>query len=79
MTSLRLILEELEALQLGENLMVHRWSLMCTNHIDMTAYTPAFFNQVGYPHIYMWSAAQLGLVMYYTMEQCWQDGYPSMY
>ena len=25
------------------------------------------------------SAAQLGLVMYHTMEQCQQDGHPSMY
>ena len=23
--------------------------------------------------------AQLGLVTYHTMEQCWQDGHPSMY
>ena len=27
----------------------------------------------------LWSAAQLGLVMYHTMEQCWQDTHPSMY
>ena len=24
-------------------------------------------------------SAQLGLVMYHTIEQCWQDGHPSMY
>ena len=24
----------------------------------------------------LWSAAQLGLVTYHTMEQCWQDGHP---
>ena len=76
MTSL--ILEELETPQLGVNLMAHRWSLMCTNHIDMTAHTPAFLlSQV--PLVYMWSAAQLGLVMYHTMEQWQQDGHPSMY
>ena len=78
-THLSLVLEELEALWLGTNPMVHRWSLMCTNHIDMTAHTPAFFTKSGTAHIYMWSAAQLGLVMYHTMEQCWQDGHPSMY
>ena len=38
-----LTLEELETLWLGVNLMVNRWCLMCTNHIDMTAHTPAFF------------------------------------
>ena len=53
MTSLSLILEELGALQLGTNLMVHRLSLMCTNHIDMTAHTPAFFTEAGSTHIYV--------------------------
>ena len=37
-----LTLEELETLWLGMNLTVHRWSLMSTCHIDMTAHTPAF-------------------------------------
>ena len=78
MTSLSLILEELEALWLGINLMVHRWSLMCSNHKNMTAHTPAFLPS-WVPLVYMWSAAQLGLVMYNTMEQCWQDSHPSMY
>ena len=53
MTSLSLILEELEALWLGANLMVHRWSLMCTNHIDMTAHTHAFYTKLGTTHIYV--------------------------
>ena len=53
MTSLSLILEELEALWLGVNLMVHRWSLMCANHIDMTAHTPAFFTKLGTFCIYV--------------------------
>ena len=58
MTSLSLILEELEALWLGVNLMVHRWSLMCTNHIDITAHTPAFFTELGTTPIYVeWSTA----------------------
>ena len=78
MASLSLILEELEALWLGTNLTVHRWSLMCTNHIDMTEHTLAFLpSQV--PLIYMWSTAQLGLVKNHTMQQCQQDGHPSMY
>ena len=42
MTSLYLTLEEIETLWLGRNLTVHRWSLMYTNHIDMTAYNPPF-------------------------------------
>ena len=37
-----LTLEKLETLWLHMNLMVHRWSLMFTGHIDMTAHTPAF-------------------------------------
>ena len=53
MIRLRLILEELEALWLGANPTVHRWSLMCTNHIDMTAHTPAFFTELGTTHIYV--------------------------
>ena len=61
-----LTLEELETLWFGMNPMVHRWSLMCTNHIDMTAHTPAFLpSQV--PLIYMCSAAQLGIVTYHTL------------
>ena len=52
MTSFSLILEELEAL-LGVNLMVHRWPLMCTNHIGMTAHTPAFFTESGTTGIYV--------------------------
>ena len=78
MTSLSLILKELEALWLGVNLMVHRQSLMCANHIDMTAHVPVFLTSWE-PLIYMWSAAQLGLVTCHTMEQCQQDGHPSMY
>ena len=77
-TCLSLVLEELEALWWGMNPMVHRWSLMCANHIDMIAHTPAFLLS-WVPLVYMWSAAQLGLVMYHTMEQSWQDGHPSMY
>ena len=54
MTSLSLIYwEELEALWLGMNPMVHRWSLMCTNHTDMTAHTPAFFTKLGTTCIYV--------------------------
>ena len=53
MTSLSLILQELEVLWLGTNLTVHRWSLMWTNHIDMTAHTPAFFTKLGTTRIYM--------------------------
>ena len=52
-TCLGLVLEELEALWLGTNLMVHRWSLMCANHIDMIAHTPAFFTELGTTHIYV--------------------------
>ena len=78
MTSLSLILEELEALWLGANLTVHWWSLMCANHTDMTAHTPAFLLSCV-PLVYMWSAVQLGPVMYHTMEQCQQDGHPPMY
>ena len=37
----------------GHILMVHTYSLMCTNHIDMTAHTPAFFNKSGTTHIYV--------------------------
>ena len=77
-THLSLVLEGLEALWLGTNLMVHKWSLMCTNHIDMIAHTPAFLTS-WVPLIYMWSVAQLGLVTYHTMEQCQQDSHPSMY
>ena len=33
--------------------MVHMCSLMCTNHIDMTAHTPASFTQSGTTCIYM--------------------------
>ena len=32
----------------GMNLTVHRWSLMCTNHIDMTAHTLCYVS----PHIH---------------------------
>ena len=32
---------------------VHRWSLMCANHIDMIAHTPAFFTESGTIHIYV--------------------------
>ena len=53
MTSLSLILEELEALLLGANLTVQRWSLMCINHIDMAAHTPAIFTKLGTTHIYV--------------------------
>ena len=53
MTSFSLTLEELEALWLGVNPTVHRWSLMCTNHIDITAHTPAFFTESGTTHIYV--------------------------
>ena len=78
MTNLSLILEEVEALWLGTNLTVHRWSLMCTNHIDMTANTPDFFTELGTTCIYVeWSTA--GLVTCHTMEQCQQDDHPSMY
>ena len=52
-TCLSLVLEELEALWLGMNPTVHRWSLMCANHIGMIAHTPAFFYQVGY-HSYIY-------------------------
>ena len=45
--------------------MVHTCSLMCINHIDMTAHTSAFLLS-WVPLIYMWSAAQLGMVMYHT-------------
>ena len=49
----------------GHILTVHTCSLMCTNHIDTTAYTPAFLlSQV--PLVYMWSTAQLGIVSYHT-------------
>ena len=51
---------------LGVNLTVHRWSLMCTNHTDMTAHSPAFLPS-WVPFIYMWSAAQLGIVTYHTL------------
>ena len=78
-THLSLVLKELEALWLGMNPTVHRWSLMCANHIDMIAHTPACFTELGTTCIYMWSTAQLGLVTYHTMEQCWQDVHPSMY
>ena len=37
----------------GHILMVHTCSLMCTNHIDMTAHTPAFFPELGTAHIYV--------------------------
>ena len=53
MTSLSLILEELEALWLGMNLIVHRQSLMCTNDIDMTAHSSAFFTKLGTTYIYV--------------------------
>ena len=33
--------------------MVHTCSLMCTNHIDMTAHTQAFFTKSGTTHIYV--------------------------
>ena len=52
MTSFSFILDTLEALQLGTNLIVHRWSLMCTNHIDVTAHIPAFFTKLATTHIY---------------------------
>ena len=69
MANFSLIPEDLEALQLCMNLTVHMWSLMCTNYIDMTAHTLAFLpNWV--PLVYMWSAAQLGLVAYHTMKKC---------
>ena len=38
----------------GHILMVHTYSLMFTNHIDMTAHTPAFLPS-WVPLIYMWS------------------------
>ena len=53
MTSLTLILEELKALWLDTNPTVHRWSLMSTNHIDMTAHTPVFFTKLSTTHIYV--------------------------
>ena len=37
----------------GHNLMFHTCSLMCTNHMDMTAHTPAVFTKSGTTHIYM--------------------------
>ena len=52
-TCLSLVLEGLEALWLSVNLMVHRWSLMCTNHTDMIAHTPAFFTKLGTTCIYL--------------------------
>ena len=63
----------------GHILTVHTCSLICTNHIDMAAHTPAFILLSWVPLIYMWSAAQLGIVMYHTLEQCPQDCHPSMY
>ena len=53
MTSFSLIPETLEALWLGMNPMVHRWSLMCTNHIEMAAHTPVFFTKSGTTHLYV--------------------------
>ena len=35
------------------NLTVCRWSLMCTNHTDMIANTPAFFTELGTTRIYV--------------------------
>ena len=37
----------------GHILIVHTCSLMCTNHIDMTAHTPAFFTKLGTTCIYV--------------------------
>ena len=48
--------------------MIHTCSLMCTNHIDMTAHSSLSY-WVRY-HSYTY-AAQLGIVMYLTLEQCW--------
>ena len=78
-TCLSLVSEELETLWLGTNPMVHVQPLMCANHIDMIAHTPAFFIESGTTHIYVWSAAQLGIATYHTMEQCQQDSHPPMY
>ena len=52
-TCLSLVLEELETLWLGMNPTVHGWSLMCINHIDMIAHTPAFFTELGTTRIYV--------------------------
>ena len=52
-THLSLVLEELEALWWAANLMVHKWTLMCANHIDMIAHTPAFFTKSDTTHIYV--------------------------
>ena len=37
----------------GHILVVHTCYLMCTNHIDMTAYTPAFLTELGTTCIYV--------------------------
>ena len=52
-TCLSLVLEELEALWLGMNLMVHRWSLKCAKHKGMIAHTPAFFTESGTTCMYV--------------------------
>ena len=79
-----LTLEELETLWFGVSLMVCRWPLMCTNHIDMTAHTPAFLSswvRLVYIYIYIYiymcvcvcvSAAQMGIVTYHTL---WNNAY----
>ena len=51
-----LTLEELEILQLGMNSTVHRWSLMCTSCIEMTAHTPAFFTRLSTTHRHAWNS-----------------------
>ena len=53
MSSFILIPEELEALWLEANPMIHRLSLIGTNYIDMTRHTPAFFTESGTTHIYV--------------------------
>ena len=45
----------------GYILTVYTCSVMCTNHIDMTAHTLAFLPS-WVPLIYMWSTPQLGIV-----------------
>ena len=54
-TCLSLIFGRVEALWLGMNLMVHRWSLMGANHIGMIAHTPAYLGctELGTTHIYV--------------------------
>ena len=35
----------------GHILMIHTCSLICPNHIEMTAHTPAFFTELGTTHM----------------------------